>query len=148
MGRFLVNTLLKGGKMTGSLLSGGNKTIGSGILSGYGGQAIPTVQYARGFFSGNSRVLKEIKMLKDDVSKVKDAVSKVKDVIGKVNDDVIKVKDSVNDMKIEIATLMASSTVNSRNTKKIRNVTRQLLIVHHSLFWDIPSSMQKNAKTK
>jgi hypothetical protein len=104
MGRFLVNTLLKGGKMTGSLLSGGNKTIGGGIPSGYGGQAIPTVQYARGFFSGSSRVLKEIKMLKDDVSKVKDAVSKV-------NDDVSKVKDAVNDMKIEIATLRERSSI-------------------------------------
>jgi hypothetical protein len=48
----------------------------------------------------------------------------------------------------EATNLMASSTVNSRNTKIFRNVTRQLLIVNHSLFWGFPSSMQKNAKTE
>jgi hypothetical protein len=74
MSRFLVNTLVKGGKMTGSsrlctrtnatVFVGGNKNVAGGIPSDCGGWTISTRQYARGFCSESSR---EINKLMTDV---------------------------------------------------------------------------------
>jgi hypothetical protein len=71
----------------------------------------PFVPYARGFFTGNSRVLEEIRVLKGDVTKVVTKLGSMKGELCSMKNELGSMQNELGSMKNDIVALKERSNI-------------------------------------